>query len=256
MEQDTQRLQDSLNQSEASFNEATESKNSAIAKLEEFKSQNVDKELSAVEKATFNQLRDEATFARKLFNSAKANYEMAKYRARKAGIAVVERVKKAFILETDSPEIKAIKQEVVQLRDALSKTVANIKTEKKQHKEVVSAYKERIENLTTERGETKKAIATLMDKVYNLDPKQKPKETKPTGKVGRKSELDGKTISVHPDFATGENPHRAGSSVFDSFKAFRDSANQSINYNNAVATGIPARDIKSMVKSGKLVVND
>ena len=257
MEQDKDRLQESLQSAETALSEATNAKNSAQTLLEEHKAEIAGVKVpSAVQNARTNELKDELSFARKVFNAAKAKFEVEKFRARKAGILVIQRVKASFIKEDDSPEVKAAKTEV----ETAKKTLAEIlKTEfdrKKAHKEIVAAYKSDMETISDEKKKARKAISTLMEEVYRLDPASKPKETTSDGKRrGRKSALDGKTLSVHPDFANG-NPHREGSALHSAFQAFLDSANQSIDFNNAVATGVPSKDITALHKSGKLVVKD
>ena len=256
MEQDKQALLDAFKDAESKKQNAEDSKNSAIAQLEEFKAKYSkkleEKSLSAVESATLNGLKDDVSFARKMLNVIKSNYEMAKYKAKKAGAIVVER---AVAKVTDSPEVRAIKEKISEVKKSISELATAKKEKRESFKKVVSEHKSEIANLDKQISQHKEKVENLKQEIYKLDPTQKPSKTETKDgakKPGRKSKLAGCTISVNPEFAD-ENPHRKGSSAFSTFNAFLEAANHSIGYEHAVATGIPAKDIALLVNSGKLV---
>ena len=259
MDTEKQALLDAHNRAENDMQIAESAKNSAVSQLEEFKKKNSskleNKSLTAVETATLNSLKDDVSFARRAFNLAKSTFEMAKYKAKKAGAIVVER---AISKVTDSPEVKAIKEKIAVLRNSISALGESKKEMKATHKVAVANHKKQLAEVNTQIAQHRESVAGLKEEIYKLDPSQRPKVTdsdEPAKKPGRKSKLAGCVISLHPDYAEGDNPHKKGSSAHATFNAFREAANQSISYEGAVATGIPAKDISLLIKSGKLVAN-
>ena len=258
MEQDKQALLDAHLEAETNKQKAEGEKNSAVSELEQFKADTAGVEaLNAEQNATLTALKDAVKFARLVYRHAASEYDIAKFRAKQAGAIVVERAKAAFIKHDDSPEVKAKKEEIVNARKSLNEILTNEKT-------IRATFKSEMELVKAEKTKARDAIAALKEELYVLDPASKPAEKNPSSgsaspsgkKRGRKSRFAEKTLSVHPNFANGENPHREGSSIHRSFQAFLDSANQSITYENALATGVEAKDIALLVTGGKLVAND
>ena len=262
MPQTIEELLEAFNDAEESMNLAETEKNSALTALEEWKRENAtaisSKTLNAIQNATLTSLKDDVALQRRIFNASKSAYEVAKFRAKKGGAIVVQR---ATFRDTDSPEIKGWKEEISELRKGIADRMTQVKDLRDERRKRVDDIDRQITGLLADNHKTKEAIAELRKKIGEKDPSQAPKATgdksgSASGKRGRPSRFSGKTIALHSDFVSGENPCRANSSVARTVEAFREATDNEMLYDDAIASNIPSRDIVTLFEGGKLVVRD
>ena len=255
-----QTLIEALEQAQADLDAAEKEKNEAITNREKFSQVHAEaiqaKTLDANQNAELTALKDAVTMERKAFAVAQSIYEMAKYKAKKAGAIVIHR---STFKETDTPEIKALKQEIATIRTGINERVSTLKEKKEERRQKVEELDKEINNLLCDNHNDKLKITSLREKIGELDPTQKRKAPAPSSsaskKPGRRSRFGGKMVSLASEFRTGDNPARKGSSAAKTIESFREFDNNEILYEDAISRGIPSRDIVTLVEGGKLVVS-
>ena len=259
---ETQTLVDALKKAEQDMSSAEQAKNDAVDAVEQFKELNAAaitaKTLTANQNAEFNALKDAVKEERYAFRVQQSLYEMAKYKAKKAGAIVIQR---SIFKESDSPEIRALKEEIAAIKTGIQERVETLKQKKEDRRKLVESLDAEITNLLTENHADKDRIAKIRVQIGELDPSQKrkvstSKDGDKTGRPGRRSRFAEKVLTLHSDFVKGDNPARNGSSAAKTIDAFRESENNQFVYEDAIAAGIPARDIVTLIEGGKILVSD